>query len=95
MHPNLRGCLYVRLPWDTVAGQRIPVYRYLTDDFLSLVNKQITERATKKILKDSLRGIAELHNHHIIHLGNFSALQIHNGQIQKLNDVQILSPIML
>ncbi len=62
-HPN------IRLPIDTIRDQRIFAYRYLTDDFLSLVKKQISLRARKQILKASLRGIAELHDRDIVHLG--------------------------
>ncbi|KAI0908726.1 kinase domain-containing protein [Ustulina deusta] len=61
-HPN------IRLPSDTIRDQRIFAYRYLTDDFLSLVKKQISLRARKQILKASLRGIAELHDRDIVHL---------------------------
>jgi hypothetical protein len=70
IRPQLRESRYLRLPWDTIPGQRVFVYKYLTDDFLSLVRKQIPMRVTKQILKDSLRGIAELHDQHIVHLGN-------------------------
>ena len=89
IQPKLRESLYVRLPWDTIPGQRIFVYKYLTDDFLSLVRKQIPARATKQILKDSLRGIAELHDQQIVHLGCLSPFYIFHCQIQKLIDNQI------
>ncbi|KAF2272284.1 uncharacterized protein EI97DRAFT_485056 [Westerdykella ornata] len=42
--------------------------QYLTDDFLSLVRKQIPMHARKQILKGSLRGIVELHDRDIVHL---------------------------
>lgn len=40
------------------------------DDFLKLVQKKIPARSRKKIIKDSLRGIAELHDRDIVHLGS-------------------------
>ncbi|KAJ9200660.1 hypothetical protein DTO021D3_2648 [Paecilomyces variotii] len=59
---------YIRLPCDHIPGQRILVYQYLMDDFLKLVQKKIPARSRKKIIKDSLRGIAELHDRDIVHL---------------------------
>ncbi|KAI1113051.1 kinase domain-containing protein [Nemania sp. NC0429] len=67
--PRLREHTNVRLPSDTIRDQRIFAYRYLTDDFLSLVkNKQISLRARKQILRASLQGIAELHGRDVVHL---------------------------
>ncbi|KAL3706307.1 hypothetical protein TMatcc_007317 [Talaromyces marneffei ATCC 18224] len=37
-----------------------------------LVKNQISTKARKQILKASLRGIAELHSHDIVHLGGWS-----------------------
>ncbi|PWY78213.1 hypothetical protein BO70DRAFT_430137 [Aspergillus heteromorphus CBS 117.55] len=71
-------CPHLRLPCDSIiddAGRRILVYRPATDDFLSLVKKkQLPEgkrargRATKRILKAVLRGIAELHGRDVVHM---------------------------
>ncbi|KAI1200349.1 kinase domain-containing protein [Nemania serpens] len=66
--PRLREHPNIRLPSDTIRDQRIFAYRYLTDDFLSLVKKQISLRARKQILSATLRGIAELHDRDIVHL---------------------------
>ncbi|KAI1165544.1 kinase domain-containing protein [Nemania serpens] len=66
--PRLREHPNIRLPSDTIRDQRIFAYRYLTDDFLSLVKKNISLRARKQILRASLRGIAELHDRDIVHL---------------------------
>ncbi|KAE8354059.1 putative calcium/calmodulin dependent protein kinase [Aspergillus coremiiformis] len=68
IRPRLRQSPYIRLPCDTIPGQRIFVYKYMTDDFLSLVKRGISVRARKQILKSSLLGIAELHERHIVHL---------------------------
>jgi tRNA A-37 threonylcarbamoyl transferase component Bud32 len=61
---------------DTIPDQRIFVYEYLNDDFLSLVRNQIPMRARKEILKATLQGIADMHDRDIVHLGkpNDSAL---------------------
>jgi hypothetical protein len=37
---------------------------------MSLVRKQIPMYATKIILKDSLRGLTEMHSQDVIHLGD-------------------------
>lgn len=72
IRPRLREHVHLRLPVDTIPNQYIFVYKYLTDDFLSLVRKQIPMEARKQILKASLQGIAELHDRDIVHLGNTS-----------------------
>jgi tRNA A-37 threonylcarbamoyl transferase component Bud32 len=59
----------MRLPLDTIPDQRIFVYEYLNDDFLSLVQNQIPVRARKEILKATLQGIADMHDRDIVHLG--------------------------
>ncbi|EER25435.1 Protein kinase domain containing protein [Coccidioides posadasii C735 delta SOWgp] len=68
IRPKLRESPYIRLPLDTIVDQRIFVYKYLTDDFLSLIRKQIAMRERKKVLKACLRGIAELHEQDVVHL---------------------------
>ena len=68
--PRLRNSIFARLPVDTIPQQRILVYRYLTDDFLRLVKKQISMQARRQILKASLQGIAELHDQDVVHLGD-------------------------
>lgn len=45
------------------------VYRYLKDHLLSLAQKNLPLQLTKRILKDTLRGLAELHRHNIVHAG--------------------------
>ncbi|EED11722.1 calcium/calmodulin dependent protein kinase, putative [Talaromyces stipitatus ATCC 10500] len=66
--PRLRKSPYIRLPYDIVPGQQIYIYRYLTDDFLSLVKRGISLRARKQILHNTLLGIAELHDQDVVHL---------------------------
>ncbi|KAL2796586.1 putative calcium/calmodulin dependent protein kinase [Aspergillus keveii] len=66
--PQLPKSPNIRLPWDTVPGERILVYKYLSHDFFSLVKEDISLKARKQILKASLLGIADLHDRHIVHL---------------------------
>lgn len=73
--PQLRRrgseCPHIRLPFDTIPDQRIFVYRYLDDDFLSLVRKKPSLQARRQILKASLKGIAALHDQDVVHLGKY------------------------
>ncbi|KAF1921810.1 kinase domain-containing protein [Ampelomyces quisqualis] len=68
VRPNLRDSPFIRLPVDTIPEERIFVLRYLKEDLLSLVRREISMQTTKRILKDSLRGLVELHSQDIIHL---------------------------
>ncbi|KAF2764864.1 kinase domain-containing protein [Teratosphaeria nubilosa] len=61
-HPN------IRLPRDSVPGQRILVYDYLSHKFLELARNELAFRDKKSILKQTLQGLAELHNSDIVHL---------------------------
>jgi len=69
MYRELRSCPYLRLSQDTVPEQSMFVYKYFTDDLLSLVRKDLPIAPTKRILKDTLRGLAALHDQNIIHTG--------------------------
>ncbi|PKY01354.1 putative calcium/calmodulin dependent protein kinase [Aspergillus campestris IBT 28561] len=68
IQPQLNKSPYIRLPHDAIPGERVLVYKYLKDDFLDLVRREIPMRARKKILKASLLGIAELHDKNVVHL---------------------------
>ena len=74
--PKLRNgtttttCSSIRLPVDRIPDERVFVYSYLTDDFLGIVRrKRVSVGARKRILKAALRGIVELHDRDIAHLG--------------------------
>lgn len=54
---------------DTIPDQAMFVYTYFTDHLLSLAQKDLPTTVTKRILKDTLRGIATLHDKHIVHTG--------------------------
>ena len=69
MYRGLRGCPYLRQLQDTVPEQSMFVYKYLTDNFLSLAQKDLPIALTKRVLKDTLRGIAALHDQNIVHTG--------------------------
>lgn len=69
IHPRLPRSPRIRLPLDTIPDRHTLVYKYLSDDLLSLVKQQVSERALKQILKASLQGIAELHDCDMVHLG--------------------------
>ncbi|KAL3469721.1 kinase-like domain-containing protein [Aspergillus californicus] len=88
IRPQLPKSLYVRLPWDTVPGQRILVYKYLPHDFLALVKENISLQARKQILKASLLGIADLHDQHIVHLD----MVVERVQLIDLENVAYLPP---
>lgn len=45
------------------------VYEYFTDDLLSLAQKDLPLTVTKRILKDTLRGLAAMHDQNIVHTG--------------------------
>jgi hypothetical protein len=44
----------------------------MSDDLLTPMRNGISIKARKQILKASLKGIAELHSHDIVHLGKWS-----------------------
>ncbi|KAK4983981.1 hypothetical protein LTR50_006891 [Elasticomyces elasticus] len=67
MYHGLRSCPYLRLLEDTVPEHSMFVYRYFTDDLLSLAQKDLPIALTKRILKDTLRGLAALHDQNIVH----------------------------
>ncbi|KAL9135478.1 MAG: hypothetical protein Q9175_003330 [Cornicularia normoerica] len=67
MYRGLRSCAYLRLLQDTIPEQSMFVYQYFTDDLLSLAQKDLPIALTKRILKDTLRGLAMLHDHNIVH----------------------------
>lgn len=60
---------HLRLMRDAIPGQSIIIYDYATDHLLSLTQKEIPLLARKRILRDSLRGLAELHDRNIVHAG--------------------------
>lgn len=62
MYHGLRNCTYIRLAQDTIPERSIFFYKYFSDDLLGLTREDLPIALTKKILKDTLRGLAELHD---------------------------------
>lgn len=72
---RLRGSAkHVRLVNDTISENSMFVFQYFADHLLSLAQKDLPLAVTKQILKDALRGIAELHDQDIVHTGNWHSL---------------------
>lgn len=69
MYRSLRSCPHLRVSCDTISEQSTFVYKYLSDDLLSLTQKDLPLTLVKRILKDALRGLAALHDRDIVHTG--------------------------
>lgn len=65
MYHDLRSCPYLRLLEDTIQEQSMFVYKYFTGHLLSLAQKDLPIALTKRVLKDTLRGLAVLHDQNI------------------------------
>ena len=60
---------YLRLLQDTIPDRSMFVYKYFKDHLLSLAQQDLPLLLTKRILKDALRGLSELHHQDIVHTG--------------------------
>ena len=60
---------YLRLVQDTIPDRSMLVYKYFKDHLLSLAQTNLPLLLTKRILKDALQGVAELHHQDIVHTG--------------------------
>lgn len=69
MYRNLGGCPNLRVACDTIPDRSTFVYPYFSDDLLSLAQQDLPLPVVKRILKDSLRGLAALHEKRIVHTG--------------------------
>lgn len=65
------GANHVRLVNDLIPEKSMFVFQYFAGHLLRLVQKGLPLAVTKRILKDALRGIAELHDQDIVHTGSF------------------------
>jgi hypothetical protein len=72
MYRGLYNCPHLRLLQDTVPEQSVFVYKYFTDDLLSMAQMDLPIAFTKRILKDALRGLAALHDQNIVHTGKLT-----------------------
>ena len=79
MQTPLRDCPNLRVVIDTVPEHLLFVYNYCTDHLLKLAEKENLSDATKKrILRDALVGLADLHEHNILHGGKQSRSHCRN-----------------
>ncbi|QSS54054.1 calcium/calmodulin dependent protein kinase [Histoplasma capsulatum var. duboisii H88] len=67
LYRRLSSSPCLRLLHDTVPNRSIFVYEYLADHLLNVAKKDIPLMATKRILRDALRGLRELHDRDIVH----------------------------
>lgn len=66
----LAGSLNLRTVMDTIPEHLLFVYEYLNDNLLELAEKENPPSAErKKILRDTLTGLADLHERGILHGG--------------------------
>lgn len=63
------GTSYLRLSEDIIPGESTFVFRWCTGHLLRLSKKDLPIEVIKKILRNALRGLAELHDHDIVHTG--------------------------
>ncbi|OJJ87487.1 uncharacterized protein ASPGLDRAFT_64598 [Aspergillus glaucus CBS 516.65] len=90
---RLRGANHVRLSQDTIPEKSMFVFEYFADHLLHLTQKDLPLEVIKRILRDALRGIAELHDRDIVHTDSkadnvFIDWRDHHGKI-KLERVQL------
>jgi len=67
MSNDLRSSPYIRVAEDTIPDQSMFAYIYFKDHLLSFAQKDVPLPSIKRILRDSLRGIATLHEKGIVH----------------------------
>lgn len=67
---RLRGnASHVRLAVDTIPDKSMFVFEHFTGHLLTLAQKNLPLVMIKRILKDALTGLAELHDQDIVHTG--------------------------
>ncbi|KFY75759.1 hypothetical protein V499_04264 [Pseudogymnoascus sp. VKM F-103] len=78
----LRGCPNLRVVIDTVPEHLLFVYNYCTTHLLKLAEKDnLSDASRKRILRDTLAGIADLHERNILH-GVVNYEESPNGAIE-------------
>ena len=64
----LANCPNLRTVVDTVPDHLLFLYPYLTDVLLEVAKKEsLSDGARKRVLRDALAGLANLHNQNIFH----------------------------
>lgn len=75
IYQRLSGCKHLRVSCDSIPDHAIFVYRYLNDHLLNFALEDPGLPTLKSVLKDTLRGIAALHDQDIVHTGMFYFLR--------------------
>ena len=65
----LSHCPYLRVFIDSVPEHLLFVYEYLSNDLLQVGRRGLPTVTRKKILRDALAGLVELHSRNIVHTG--------------------------
>jgi serine/threonine protein kinase len=74
---RLRGnANHVRLAVHTTPDKSMFVFEHMTGHLLTLAQKDVPLVVIKRILKNALTGIAELHGQDIVHTGPFVHFEI-------------------
>lgn len=68
MYNDLRSSQYVRVAEDAIPDQSMFAYRYFKGHLLEFGRRKVPDSQIKRILRDSLRGLAAMHEKHIIHV---------------------------
>ncbi|PGG96315.1 CMGC protein kinase [Blastomyces parvus] len=101
IYSKVNNCPHLRLPLDMIPSRSMYIYKYFSDDLLSLVAKEdLPLETTKRILKGALQGIAALHDQSIVHndvkanniLVNRKDADIECVQMADLEDAAIVPP---
>lgn len=74
MQKSLASCPNLRTFVDTVPEFKLFVFDFLASNLLQFSQRSLSVETRKKILKDALIGLAELHSRGIIHTGPFRPL---------------------
>lgn len=69
IYRSLHDCPNLRVSCDTIPDRSIFVYKHFSDHLLSLAQESPPISAVKRILKDTLQGLAKLHEKDIVHTG--------------------------
>lgn len=69
IYQRLSGCNNLRVSCDFISDHAIFVYKYLSDHLLNFALEDPKLPIIKRILKDTLRGIAAMHDQDIVHTG--------------------------
>ena len=76
MYRSLGSCHYIRSLHDTIPEKSMYVFKYYTGHLLSLAHKNLPIALTKRLLKDTLYGLAELRDTNIVHTGRLDLLYV-------------------